>query len=348
MKDLEIKKVLENWPVLVQKYQTPSNKKAIIQLVNTFLPFVAIWVLMYFSLSWSYWITLFLALVNGFFLARIFIIQHDCGHQSFLKSRKWNNRVGFICSFFSSIPYKYWARVHSYHHAHTGQLEHRDIGDINFLTVKEYDALSKWGKLRYRIFRNPIFLFTAVPVLYLSLSQRFPFISKNGWTKVRWSQLYNNLWLVVVYGSLALFLGWKQFLLVHVPVVVFFMIIAFWFFYVQHQHDDTYMKWQKNWKFLLAAIQGATYYKLPRPFMWLTGDIGFHHIHHLSSKIPNYNLRKCARENPIFQKYVTELDFKGSLKLALNKLWDEKSEKMITFKEYYQLKKEQLTKSIKK
>ena len=335
----EITKVLQNWSSIIASYKKPNTTKAVIQILNSFLPFFALWVLMYFSLSWSYLLTLGLAIVNAFFLVRIFIIQHDCGHYSFFKSKKWNNIVGFCCSFFSTIPFQYWARVHSYHHGHTGQLEHRDIGDINFLTVKEFQKLKKWGRFKYRIFRNPIVLFFVVPSIYLTVSNRLPIISFQGWKKVHLAQLYNNIALVLLYLGLAYFLGWKNFLLIQLPIVFFFGTIAFWFFYVQHQHEKTYMQWKDNWDYLLAAMKGASYYKLPKLVNWLTGNIGFHHIHHLSHRIPNYNLQKCAKENPILQEYATTLSFKDSLKTVFNKLWDEEKERMISFKEFYQMEK---------
>ena len=331
---------LKNWPHLIKKYKNANPRKAVIQLVNTFLPFFTLWVLMYFSLSWSYWITLVLALINGFFLSRIFIIQHDCGHQSFFKSTKWNNRIGFLCSFFSSIPFAYWARVHSYHHGHAGQLEHRNVGDIPLLTTNEYRQLNKWQQFGYRIFRNPLILFGVTPMVYLLVSNRFPFFNFKGWQKVRRAQVLNNVCLAGVYISLAYILGWKQFILVHLPIVFFFGMIAFWFFYVQHQYEKTYLHWENRWDYLSAAIQGSSYYKLPKVFQWLTGNIGFHHIHHLSALIPNYNLEQCARENPILQKYTTVITFKESLKTISNKLWDEHSQRMISFKEFYQEKKQ--------
>ncbi len=340
MREAEIKEALKDWPKIVVRYSKPDSRKAIIQILNTFLPFIGIWILMYFSLQWSYLITLFLGLVNGFFLARLFIIQHDCGHQSFFGSKTVNNTLGFICSLFTSLPYRYWSRVHNYHHGHIGQLEHRDIGDINFLTVEEFRESSKWKRFAYRVFRNPFFLFILTPVIYVTISNRYPFFNFKGWGKVRRSQIWNNVALVALYLLLGWLIGWKEFFLIQVPVIVFFAIIAFWFFYVQHQHEETYMRWKNQWDFLLASMQGSTYYKLPKVFQWLTGNIGFHHIHHLNSKIPNYFLEKCARENPILQKFVPTITFKDSLSCIWNNLWDEQKKKMISFKEYYQMEKQ--------
>ncbi|MEM1214808.1 MAG: fatty acid desaturase [Bacteroidota bacterium] len=337
--ETKIKKALKDWPNIIKPYKQANTWKAAVQILNSFGPFVGLWILMYFSLEWSYWITLALAVVNAFFLVRIFIIQHDCGHQSFFGNRKWNNVVGWVCSFFSSIPYSYWARVHSYHHGHTGQLEHRDIGDINFLTVAEYRKLSKAQRLYYRGFRHPIMLFFIVPVIYLVVSNRYPSIGFKGWKRTHYKQIINNLLLLGVFVALGFWLGWAKLLMVHLPIVYFFGVIAFWFFYIQHQHESTYMQWTKNWDFLLAAIKGATFYKLPRVFNWLTGNIGYHHIHHLSSRIPNYNLVRCARENPILQRYVKELRFGESLKTMFNKLWDEQQQRMITFREFYRMER---------
>ncbi len=341
----DIKNQLKNWGKLIRKYQKPDTKKAVWQMLNTFLPFLAIWVLMYISMDYSYWITFGLGFINAFLLVRIFIIQHDCGHQSFLKSRRWNNVVGTFCSFFSTIPFEYWANIHNYHHTHTGKLEHRDIGDIDFLTFEEYRKRSKWGRFKYRVFRNPFVLFGFVPVYYMTVSNRIPSISVRRLGSMEWpkmtreriSQVINNVALAAVYISLGYFLGWGRFFLIQLQIVLVFMMIAFWFFYVQHQHEETYNRWQKNWDYLLAAIRGATYYKLPKLFMWLTGNIGFHHIHHLSSKIPNYNLEKCAKENPILQKFATVMTFRESIPLIFNKLWDEETKRMITFKEFYRL-----------
>ena len=187
------KEALKNWRLLIKPYEKPNTKKAIIQVLNSFLPFLGLLVLMYFSLNWSYLITLGLAVIAAFFLVRIFIIQHDCGHQSFLEPRKLNNVIGFLSSFFSTIPYRYWSITHSLHHAHNGQLEFRGIGDIYFATTEEYRNRSRWGRLRYRIYRNPIVQFLIVPIIYLTVILRYPFVRLKGWKKIRWSFFVNNL-----------------------------------------------------------------------------------------------------------------------------------------------------------
>lgn len=334
----EIKQALKHWRSIVSQYQQPNTKKAVIQLLTTFLPFLGLWVLMYFSLHWHYSITLVLSVITAFFLVKIFIIQHDCGHQAFLKSRKWNNVLGYISSIFSTIPYRYWARVHNAHHGHNRQLEHRGLGDIHFLTTEEFRGRSAFGKFAYRVFRTPFVQFVMAPIIYIVVSNRYPFVKLKGFAKIKWSQLFNNLSIAIIYGLLGFVLGWRQFLMVHIPVVFLFGVIAFWFFYVQHQHEHNYNQHKNDWDFLMASIIGSTYYKLPRLFQWLSGNIGFHHIHHLNSLIPNYHLEKCAMENPILNQYVNTLTFRQSLKCMRHKLWDEQQQRMITFREFYRKK----------
>ncbi|MDX1685792.1 MAG: fatty acid desaturase [Saprospiraceae bacterium] len=335
MIEQSIKRDLSNWKSIVSKYQKPDNKKAILQILTSFMPFLALWVLMYFTYSYSKALTLGLAVINAFFLVRIFIIQHDCGHQSYFGSRVWNNITGVISSYFSTIPFHYWARTHSYHHAHTGMLEHRDIGDIDFLTVTEFEKRSKWQRFWYRVFRNPFVLFVIVPIFYFVVSLRLPLINLKVIRNMNYKQLINNVGLIIAYCTLGYFLGWERFFFIQLSILGIFMIIAFWFFYIQHQHEHAYFSWKDNWDFLLASIRGATFYKLPALFNWLTGNIGYHHIHHLNSLIPNYNLVRCSKENPILNKYVNTINFKESLKLINNKLWDEKQNRMISFREYY-------------
>jgi len=344
MKELEteIQDKLKNWAQIVSKYQKPNIKKAIWQLVNTFVPFLGLWVLMYFSLDWSYWITLALALINGFMMVRIFIIQHDCGHRSFFKNQKLNNLLGFICSSFSSIPYRFWAGTHHFHHAHNGQLEVTNIGDVKTLTVDSYRRLNWFKKFRYRLYRNPFVLFVLGPIYYISFSCRTPIIPFKGWKKFKWSLWANNVYLILFYALMAAVIGWKKFFLVQIPIIAVFAIIAVWFFYVQHQHEETYKQWKNKWDYLMSAIKGSTYYKLPKVFQWFSGNIGYHHIHHLNPKIPNYNLEKCAKENPVLNRYVRVMTFFESLKCIFNHLWDEESQRMISFREFRRLEKHRM------
>jgi omega-6 fatty acid desaturase (delta-12 desaturase) len=332
--------LLQRLPAIVKAYQLPDTKKAVIQILNTFLPFVAIWVAMYLLLDVSIWLTLGLAVVNAFFLVRIFIIQHDCGHQSFTTSRKANDIIGEICSLLSFMPYRYWAKSHNFHHGHNGILwEHRDIGDINLLTVNEFKSLSRLDKVRYLIFRSAPILFIIGPAWYLLVHSRFPLIKMKGWEHARRSLLKHNLLLLAVHVGIVLLLGYEAFVFVHLPILLFFAIIAVWFFYVQHQHETTYKQWKDKWDYIRAAVQGSTYYKLPKWMHWLTGNIGYHHIHHLNPLVPNYQLARCHNENPVLDAVANKITFWQSLRCVFNKLWDEEQERMISIREYMRRRK---------
>lgn len=318
----------------LSKYTQPKTGVAIRQMFNSFLPFVALWILMYISYDYSVFITFGLGMINAFFLVRIFIIQHDCGHRSFLKSNSARNIIGFCCSMVSMIPYKYWAKSHHVHHANNGMLELRDIGDINTLTVTEYTALTKWGRFKYKVYRSPLVMFVIGPLYYILIHNRLPLINLAQFKKVKKTLIWNNLALIAIFIVLALTLNWWKFFVTHAAVMVPFAIIAIWFFYVQHQHEEAYKEWKDKWDYVTSALRGSSYYKVPKLFNWLTGNIGIHHVHHLNPAIPNYNLKQCINENPWLNKYTTVLGFWESLKLASHKLWDEKSHRMITFKEF--------------
>lgn len=334
MNDLEIKAALKNWRSLLKKYQMPDHKKALIQILNSILPFIAVTALMLYSVHASLYILLVpLSILNGLLLSRIFIIQHDCGHNSYLKTKKLNKTLGLFCSVLTSIPFTYWAKAHEFHHAHNGQLEFRGIGDIPTMTVKEFKEASGFKRFSYRVLRSYVGILFIAPVVYMLFSNRVPIYNLKGWGKIRRNQVINNLMLLGIYLLLGLAFGFKAFLLVQFLNIVVFGIIAFWFFYVQHQHEETYREWKQNWDHLLASIKGSTFYDLPKVLNWFTGNIGYHHIHHLSSRIPNYNLIECARNNPVLQKYVTKIKFIESFKCLRNKLWDEEKGRMVSFKE---------------
>ncbi len=326
---------------IVHPYTKSNIKDSVIQIINSFWPYIGLRIAMYFAYQVHWLLALPLAFVNAFFLVRIFIIQHDCGHNSFFNAWKHNAALGKICSFFSTIPFAYRARVHHFHHGHTGQLEARDIGDIDFLTVEEYKNASWIKRTLYKWFRHPICLFFIVPIAYFWFYMRFPSTwLKSMKRKIKRKQLWNNILIALLYIGLALILWRSVFLFIQGTTLLFFSIIAFWFFYVQHQHEEAYNQWKWKWSFVVASLRGATYYKLPQPFQWLTWNIWLHHIHHLSSSIPNYNLQKCMDENPFLNKYVTTLWFIESLKCMKNKLWDEAQQRMISFKEFREKYKE--------
>ncbi|MCB9203102.1 MAG: fatty acid desaturase [Flavobacteriales bacterium] len=325
---------LKDWKQIIKPYTKSDNKMAMKQVYNTFIPFILIFTLACFAYEYNIWLGMFIALLDGFFLTRVFIIQHDCGHQAFFEKKKQNNRMGFICSFLTLIPYSYWARSHNHHHSHQGQLDTRTIGDVTLLTVSEFNELSSFEKFKYKVYRSVPVMFLIGPLYYIFIHNRLPLISLKGWKKEKRALVLTNLYLVIFYAILGALIGYQKLLLLYLPIIVSFAVNAIWFFYIQHQHDPNYKAWKKDWEFLLAAIVGSSYYKLPKILNFFSGNIGYHHLHHLSPKIPFYYLEKCSKENPIFQKYVTTLTFGSSLKYAFYTLWDEKSGKMITFSQW--------------
>ncbi len=337
MTDHQISTDLAGWRKIIRPYQQTNNRKAILQILTSFLPFLALWGLMYYTISWSLWLTLVLGALNAFFMVRIFIIQHDCGHQSFFANRKINNRLGLFSSLFTSVPYHYWSEMHNYHHVHNGQIEQRGLGDIYFLTVAEYNAKSPWGKFMYRVFRNPFVQFILSPVIYLTVTLRIPFPRLKTWADVKNSHLLDNVLIFGFYALLSYLLGWKAFVIIQGSILFTFGLIAYWFFYVQHQHEENYNEELENWDHLIASIRGTTFYDLPAIVMWATGYIGYHHIHHLNSSIPSYNLKACVEENPILSKYVLTLGFWESLSFMKHKLWCEDTKRMVSFQEYNQV-----------
>jgi omega-6 fatty acid desaturase (delta-12 desaturase) len=330
---------LKNWNIILKKYQIPSTKQAIIQLTNSFAFYVALLLLQFYLYDKTVLFSALVAILNGFILGRIFIIQHDCGHSSFTKSRTANTIIGTVCSICTLIPYRYWAKNHSFHHAHNGQLEFSDIGDIECLSTEQYAKLTWKQKLWYRIYRNPFYLFTIGGFIYVVIYNRFAFLKTDYFKEVKRSVLYSNILFVVMYALLAFAIGPARFLIVQFINLAFFGIYALWFFYIQHQYEHIYKSGKENWNYVVAAMKGSTYYKLPKFGHWLTGNIGYHHLHHLVPTIPNYNLELCQKENPIFEKYTNTITFWQSLKTVNANLWDEQKQKMISFQEYSRMKK---------
>ena len=321
-----------NWIPLVNKYQAPSFWRSVWQVVNTFVPFFILCILMYWSLAFSYWLTLALALPTAGFLVRIFIIQHDCSHGSFFQSKRANEIVGCFASLFTLTPFHYWRKTHSIHHASAGNLEHRGIGDVYTMTVREYQNLSAWGRLKYRLYRHPLILFGILPLLYFVISHRLTYGAPKSWKRERASIHWTNVVLGVLFLGSGLTLGFVPVLLVYLPVLMIASSAGMWLFFVQHQFEDAYWADGETWDYTMAALHGSSYYELPKVLQWFTGNIGFHHIHHLSPRIPNYMLEKCHRENPLFQDVVV-LTLWTSFKTVFLSLWDEERKKLITFRQ---------------
>jgi omega-6 fatty acid desaturase (delta-12 desaturase) len=299
-------------------------------VINSFGGYFLGLLLMYFSMRVGYWLTFLLAFPTAGFLVRIFIIQHDCGHGSFYASRRANDRVGVACSLFTLTAYKYWRKSHAIHHAHHAELEERGTGDVWLLTVDEYLEAPWWKRMVYRGFRSPFFLLGIAPAGQFIFTNRMPISAKEWKNGERASVWWTNVALIVLYGGIGFLIGFWTLALIFLPVIIIAGTVGTWMFYVQHQFERTYWEHSPEWSYTLAAMAGSSYYKLPRVLQWFTGNIGFHHIHHLSPRIPNYKLEECHNQNPIFQR-VTELTLRSSLKTMSLSLWDEKQGQLVSF-----------------
>src|SRR5882672_7800012 len=287
------------WKKIVARYQKPSLARGVWQIVNTLVPYAALWYLIYLSLAVSWWITVPLAMLAGAFLVRMFIIHHDCGHGSFFRSRKANDILGMITGVLTLTPYDHWRWEHATHHATSGDLDRRGMGDIWTLTVLEYLEASRWKRFAYRLARNPIVLFVIAPLYVLLIKHRFPSAKDN--PRERRSVYWMNLAILGMAIGLSLVFGLKAYVLIQLTALAVAGSAGFWLFYVQHQFEGVYWERGEEWDYAAAALQGSSFYKLPRVLQWFSGNIGFHHIHHLSPRIPNYNLEKCHQANPVFQ-----------------------------------------------
>jgi omega-6 fatty acid desaturase (delta-12 desaturase) len=322
------------WCRAIAPYKHPVAYKSVWQLANTLLPFGALWYLMYLNLAGAYWFSLLLAIPAAGLLVRLFIIQHDCGHHSFFRSRRANDALGAFCSIFTLTPYRLWRRSHSRHHASSGNLDHRGHGDVWTLTVAEYQSRTYLGRLRYRSYRHPLFLFVLGPSLLFVLQQRFTFGVPRTWRRERKSVHVTNLAISAVLIGASYTIGLPAFLFVHAPIVFLAASIGAWLFFIQHQFEHTYWQPDCNWDFGRSAFDGSSYYRLPRVLQWFTGNIGFHHIHHFESRIPNYNLAVCFANVPELRQAVT-IGMWDSIKSARLKLWDEQQHRMVTFSEVH-------------
>ncbi|MBI4759681.1 MAG: fatty acid desaturase [Chloroflexota bacterium] len=313
------------WQTLTAQYAFPDTRRSVWQVVNTVIPFFVLWYLAYRSLAVGYWLTLLLAVFAAGFMVRIFIIFHDCCHGAFFKSPEANNKLGMMLGVLVWTPFHEWKHNHAIHHATAGDLDRRGVGDVYTMTVDEYLAAPWHKKAAYRIMRNPLIMFTIGSFLVFTVFHRFwgPRAGK----REKYSVLWTNLALAVVVGGLMALIGWKEFLLVEVPVLLVATSTGVWLFYVQHNFESTYWERHANWDFFRAAMEGSSFYKLPKVLQWFTGNIGFHHIHHLSPKIPNYKLEQCYNDNPELQ--VPPLTFRKSLRSLFLRLWDEKERKMV-------------------
>ena len=325
------------WKAIVLKYQEPSLPRALWQIVDTLVPYALLWYLMYLSLPVSWWLVVPLAILAGAFVVRIFIIFHDCGHGSYFKSRRANDIVGFIAGVLTFTPYYHWRWEHSIHHASSGHLDKRGVGDIWTLTVQEYLEASRWKRFAYRLARNPFILFIIAPLYLFLIKQRVP--SANASERERRSVHWMNFAILGMAVVLSLIFGLKAYLLIQLIILMVSGASGVWLFYVQHQFEDVYWERGENWDYTRAALEGSSFYKLPKILQWFSGNIGFHHIHHLSARIPNYNLERCHKADPLFQR-VKPITLFGSLKAFTFRLWDERRRKLVGFGHLRKLRRE--------
>ncbi|MBX3060569.1 MAG: fatty acid desaturase [Anaerolineae bacterium] len=327
---------LRNWQKIVARYQIPDTRRSVWQIVNTLVPYFIVWGLMIVALNISFWLTIPLIVLAGLLAVRIFIIFHDCGHGSFFESRRANEIVGFITGTLVFTAYFAWRHEHAIHHASSGDLDRRGHGDVWMMTVSEYQAASPGMRLVYRIYRNPLFMFIIGPMVMFLILNRYP-VKARRLREVR-SIYYTDLALIGIFIGMSFLIGFWNFVILQLLVLLVASSIGVWLFYVQHQYEGVYWQRHNEWNYAEAAIQGSSFYKLPKILQWFSGSIGYHHIHHLSPRIPNYNLQACHDENPAFQ--ITPITLRQSFRCVRYRLWDEQNYRLIGFGDLRQMQPE--------
>lgn len=320
------------WLQIVQRYRGADLYRSIWEIVITAVPFGFLWFAAWAALSVSYWVTLLIALPAAAFLVRLFLIQHDCGHGAFFDKRVTNDWVGRALGVLTLTPYDVWKRSHAIHHANSGNLDHRGIGDIDTLTVAEYQSRSWFSRFAYRLYRHPIVMFGIGPAYVFLLQQRLPFGQMgDGWRP--WvSAMGTNLAIAGLIVLMVYLVGAGPFFMVHAPIVLLGASIGVWLFYVQHQFEDTYWEETEEWSQHDAALYGSSYYELPKPLSWLTANIGIHHVHHLYARIPYYKLPNVLRDYPELAD-VQRVTLLESFKFVRLKLWDQDRKRLVRFDE---------------
>jgi omega-6 fatty acid desaturase (delta-12 desaturase) len=316
------------WKRAIARYQEPSTWRAVVQIVDTLGPYAALWYLMSLSLALSFWLALPLAALAGALLVRVFIIFHDCGHGSFFRSRVANDVTGFAAGVLTFTPYYHWRWQHARHHATAGDLDRRGTGDVWTMTVQEYLEASRWRRSAYRLARSPLVLFLVAPLYLFLIRQRVP--SRGADRRERLSVWWMNLALLLVAVGMSLWLGVVPYLVLQLVALAVAGAGGVWLFYVQHQFEDDYWERGEDWDYTAAALRGSSFYELPRVLRWLSGNIGFHHIHHLGPRVPNYHLERCHRSARIFEE-VAPITLRGSLRSLRLHLWDERLRRLVGF-----------------
>jgi omega-6 fatty acid desaturase (delta-12 desaturase) len=321
-----------SWSKVLARYRSPNSLRSLLEIVITIGPFAVLWALAWLGLHLGYWFSLVLVVPAAAFLVRLFMIQHDCGHGSFFRSKALNDWIGRVIGVLTFTPYDFWRHTHAVHHASSGNLTRRGMGDIDTLTVKEYVALPWLGRLRYRLYRHPAVMFGIGPAYMFVLQHRLPVgLMRDGWRP--WlSTMLTNLGIATIAAVLIFFIGLKAFLLVQLPIILLAAAAGVWLFYVQHQFEDTVWAEEPVWNRHDAALHGSSHYDLPRVLRWLTANIGVHHVHHLSSGIPFYRLRDVLRDHPELSA-MGRLTLRQSFGCIRLVLWDEASRKLVSFRE---------------
>ena len=316
----------------LKAFAQPDRKQSIAQLATTGLAFLALWIGMWFAVEHAYWLTLLLSVPAAVFLVRLFVIQHDCGHGSFFRSTLANNIAGRILGVVTLTPYDYWRRAHASHHATSGNLGRRGIGDIHTLTVAEYDALGRWGRFAYRFYRHPLVLFGLGPTYLFVLKHRLP-VDLPWSRREMWLSVFaTNLAIAGAFTALILAIGPVGLMKIQGPVILLASALGVWMFFVQHQFEDAHWRRDGEWNVHLASLEGSSHYVLPRVLRWLTASIGLHHVHHLCSRIPNYRLQDCVDQLPELAQ-ARRLTLWQSLGCARLALWDEERDRMVRFRD---------------
>lgn len=316
------------WQQILAPYAQPRLGRSALDVATAVLPYLALSAAMYLALDVSYWLVLAIAIPAGGFLMRTFVLYHDCSHGSFLASKRANTWLGVVLGLFVFSPFVRWRHDHARHHATSGDLDRRGAGDVRTLTVAEYNALGRRARLGYRIFRNPVLMFGVGPIAAMIVGPRL--VSRAARQRMRRSVMGTNIALVLLVAALCWLMGWREYLEVQLPTVFVAGSLGIWMFYVQHQFEGAYWESGERWNYVDAALQGSSYLKLPKVLQFFSGNIGLHHIHHLSARIPNYNLQRAHDENPVFHQVHT-LTMRDGLKAVRLKLWDEDSGRMVTY-----------------
>jgi omega-6 fatty acid desaturase (delta-12 desaturase) len=319
-----------SWRTVLSRYAQPDLRRSLLDIVTSVVPYLGLLVAMYFLVDVSVWLVLAVSVPAAGFLVRTYIVFHDCAHGSCLPWRKANEWLGAACGLLVFTPFRRWRHQHAVHHASSGDLDRRGVGDLLTLTVVEYLALPRSRRVGYRLFRNPIVMFGLGPIWAMIVAPRF--VSRSERSRIRRSVWRTNAVLAVVIGLLCWLLGWESFLLVETPSALLAGSIGVWLFYVQHQFEDAYWQRSESWSYDEAALKGSSYLRLPGVLQFFTGNIGLHHVHHLSTRIPNYNLQRAYDAYPDLGNVPT-LSLCDGLRCVRLKLWDQQRGRLVTFRQ---------------